>query len=911
MESIPTYDKRAEYGAIAKPKLPSYLSIDDNEIAPILIHSVSELETIFARNITEVPAEQRPALRSSLYQNFESVGPGFAELDFYSRTTGFTPATVLRQQMSGRAEIVFGTTFDQLNFPTTLDFYLHGKPYYEKDEISPMTILNSQEIEYDDQQVEDFDESKWVNKNKAYTFTYVYAPSVPARISFDDTMVDAMYEEADRIAPGTNLSIYAMAFNTSSTSRLITDTTFNLVSSYLATAVYLDTGDALEVVAPSAPTSGRVRYTVPNHSYLFHDEHKESYRRVCQQLPFDILSKQPFTPPTNSTWSHEGCEVVDFDTEYTVCACDSIKPQFIRVFFHDRYIGHYIRIKLKFKDMFLVAAIFAALWIVLFFVLAFISSPLNTRIDVIGLRHLLEQWKLNSPFYFEKYSSPRDASFLQLFTERVWIEWRNGVPFFSIFSRYTTHHYSSIDRTITLMMMILTAFTFSSVFLYDDFDINWKNKNAVIMAVTGVICLACNFLFEHMYRFNSDRLRYFIFNYAEQLAKLHYTGASTFFLESECAELLKKRSPTASYLNIAKAARWPEPPAKVVKDATLEDEVTTMEQGASSSNALANASGSSTGKSKSSSPHKDDEDEDDDEDDAEINFTVLDFKRRDVNVLNEIMRIELTLDEDHLIEMYRTRPMTTRLRYGKHNWTGYIFSFIWIICAGFVIFVLKGSRRGASIGTDINWIWTSIAASGLCIAFSILVLFVKSLLTTCLLKRREDHKGPEHPYLPNTENHRRLEMTKFAVRRYINHEKTRLQRIANGLPEHPEQEHSDEDATNRRGTMAKSRRRKNPGGNSRRVTKVGGNAASSTGTSATNRKLTRRRRRSTAGVSEHNESVEDIEEHIGSETGVVALQVEEGEISNGSSAAPSQRGSVAQTNHAGNAGQDIEMASRV
>lgn len=273
--------------------------------------------------------------------------------------------------------------------------------------------------------------------------------------------------------------------------------------------------------------------------HLPHSTTPVNYTTVCQ-----------FYDPEKKAWSGVGCGVHAVTALSTVCKCNHLtlfsirfSPKYFAPSFTKLDSDSFTKITWSELSRYPAPVIALSTWIAVTVICVLLANIIDRKFDEKGIRKLLKGWHPSSQALLtreDEYQIPADASTFRFIMRRYFVAQRRDHNWLSIFFRPTTDNFDSQARTYIAFLDILIALATAAIFFSD------QNPEALYV-VSGICAVAMFFVGSLMnYIFDSatnDRLKRFIYFYAEHVAFFHATGRSGFISRCDWRSIAAEKSP--------------------------------------------------------------------------------------------------------------------------------------------------------------------------------------------------------------------------------------------------------------------------------------------------------------------------------------------------------------------------------
>ena len=280
---------------------------------------------------------------------------------------------------------------------------------------------------------------------------------------------------------------------------------------------------------------------------------------------FPYAAQCRFYDTAAKTWSGAGCAVAATSSTRTLCKCSHLTifsigwtpfwgvPNFVRLTASSFELLTWDNLSRHPAPLISVMSLFG-----LAVILSIVFFFIDVRIDQAGLAELLESWDPvhQRPMDLHKeYGIERGASTIMLLWRRYLYLLRRDHLWSSTVSRPRTDNYSSQARAFAVCFMMLLTLTISGAMYREQSADSIYIAAIVSAAAVYPAVLLWHAIFDHC---NADRLKRFIYHYAEQLAYLQLTGTSDYFPQEEWPALYATRRREVDEVAelIADAACW-------------------------------------------------------------------------------------------------------------------------------------------------------------------------------------------------------------------------------------------------------------------------------------------------------------------------------------------------------------------
>ena len=434
-----------------------------------------------------------------------------------------------------------------------------------------------------------------------------------------------------------------------------------------------------------------------------------------KRLPVNFTATCQFLDVSTNKWSQRGCAVAESTTEYTLCKCNHLTMFSIRFspkYFAPKFITFDVTsfTSLSWSQITRnpVPLIVLCVWVGVMLVLLFVGARIDRKYDKQGLAKLLVEWHPASQISLTKADEYRVAarsSTLLFLWRRYFQVFRRDHSWLSLWLRPTTDDFGSQARAVTTGITILMALTIAATF----FGSQEQEAALVISAITTAVTYPINKLFQAVFEYSDkNRLKRFLYFYAEHLAFLQIHGRSDFFSPAQCARLLA--TPPLADLEIVRellpeVAKWHES-----DDEAAERFHKALVHARKQELAGADADGSGNFTTAQMSQAQADALRPEPLLRVPNTYTTHRGLDRDESTLHLILRTSVAMDAELVIEAHRHRDWTLKVPRGARAVGVTMISLITVGCIMLVL--VMGMEMDRSNGSDVvtQWIYSTLGS---------------------------------------------------------------------------------------------------------------------------------------------------------------------------------------------------------
>jgi hypothetical protein len=485
------------------------------------------------------------------------------------------------------------------------------------------------------------------------------------------------------------------------------------------------------------------------------DDDKLIYITVPHEVstPANYTSVCQFFDETEQKWSTAGCAVAEVSETHTVCKCNHLtmfsirlSPRFFQPSFIDFDLSSFTDLTWDqiVKNPVPIITLGALLGATVIFMI--IAGIVDRRFDRQGLVKLLSEWHPSTQITLtraDEYGVAADASTAAFLGRRFFYVLRRDHPWLSPFIRPTTDDFGSQSRVATTMITVLIALTIAATF----FGAQEQEAAITIAAITTLITFPINQLFQLVFdNGDTNRLKRWVYYYAEQVAFLHITKSSDFFTPDECARILAVPIPDIEAVQdlFPSICEWTETEKEVVrrtKDQEVRDEVI------SSRYRYPSPPKATTPCLRVPNP-----------------YTTHRTMKRNLNAIHLLLRSSVQLDIDHLIQRYESRPVVLRFPRGWRLFGMTLTISVAIACVMLVLVLGMQMDRDNGASVVRRWILTTLASQAIDAVFSGPVLTLIRSTIIFMVKymffgKCCRHRAKRYECMPKLNRSRRLSLT--------------------------------------------------------------------------------------------------------------------------------------------------------
>ena len=413
-----------------------------------------------------------------------------------------------------------------------------------------------------------------------------------------------------------------------------------------------------------------------------------------QTLPVNYTATCQFLDEVTNMWSQRGCAVAEATSEYTICKCNHLTMFSVRLspkYFAPRVLSLNVKsfTSISWNQISRNPAplISLCVWLVLFLLLVWFGARIDRKYDKKGMYKLLSEWHPSSQILLtkaEEYGVAANASSFAFLKRRFWRVFRRDHTWLCLWLRPTTDDFGSQSRGATSALTVLIALAIAATF----FGSQEREAAMTISLITTAITFPIGKFFQLVFEFSdSDRLKRFIYYYAEHLAFLHIYGYSSdnFFTPEQTARLLAMPQVDIQMVRdlVPELGRWRESDDEAAERYSF----AMRSKSINTKSTEINDTADQTHMSRQPEPM------------MRVPNTYSTHRQleRDNKMLRVLLRSTLTLDAADVVNHHRHRPFYTRLPRGLRMFG--IVSVMLIGLACVMLVMVMGMEMDRSVGS--------------------------------------------------------------------------------------------------------------------------------------------------------------------------------------------------------------------